>query len=249
MRRGVAGLLLAMGFYLAFLLAELPAARLLGWLPLPAGLSLSGVSGTLWQGQAAALSWRGWQVRALSWRLHLGPLLLGRPTLALSLADAAGLSGEAQLSWRGHWQIRALDLQAPAAALLAARPQPWPVTVSGKVRLQVAEAAFEPAGCLAMAGQLRWSRAMLGTPLGELQLAEPVAQLDCLQGRLVAEVQQRSTQLSLQGRGELEPRGEYRFRGSLQPGAELSPQMAQLLGQLGPRDSQGQIRLTLQGRF
>lgn len=249
MRRGLSGLLLALGLYLSFLVAELPAARLLGWLSLPPGLSLGDVSGTLWQGQVARVGWRGRQLRALSWHVSAGSLLLGRPTVQLTFTDADGLTGQAELGWLGHWRIRALDLQAPAEALLAAVPQPWPVTAGGRVRLQIDEGEFEPAGCRSLVGELRWSEARLATPLGELALVEAVAQLGCEQGRLQAELRQASPQLSLQGHAELNGQGQYRFRGTLVPGAGLPPQLASGLEQLGPRDSQGQIRLSAEGRF
>lgn len=249
MRRGLTGLLLASGLYLLFLVAELPAARLLGWLSLPPGLGLSGVSGTLWQGQMALVTWQGRQLRAVGWRLNPGSLLLGHPSARLTFADADGLSGEGELGWQGGWQIRDLDLQAPAEALLAAASVPWPVTVSGQVRLQIDEAQFEQADCRSLAGQLRWSQARLGTPLGELGLDEAVAQLGCTQGRLQADVRQSSAQLSLKGRAELGSQRQYRFSGILMPGAELAPPLAGALEQLGRRDSQGQIRLSTQGRF
>jgi len=249
MRRKLTGPLLATGLYLLFLVAELPAARLLGWLSLPPGVGLSGVSGTLWQGQVALVTWQGRRLRAVGWRLNPGSLLLGHPSAQLTFADADGLSGKGELSWRGGWQVRALDLQAPAEVLLAAAAVPWPVTVSGRVRLQIDEGQLEQANCLSLAGQVRWSQARLGTPLGELALDEAVAQLGCTQGRLQADVRQSSSQLSLKGRAELGSQGQYRFSGILEPGQELAPTLAGVLEQLGRRDSQGQIRLSAQGRF
>ena len=80
-------------------------------------------------------------------------------------------------------------------------------------------------------------------------LATAEAALSCEKGKLVARLQQGSEQLSVAGRGELDAAGNYRFEGTLTPGANLSPAFAQGVSYLGPRDSQGAIRLNYVGRF
>ncbi|WP_000816416.1 type II secretion system protein N, partial [Vibrio cholerae] len=57
---------------------HLPAQVALSPLPLPEGLELTGIEGTLWQGQAAQVRWQGMSLGDLNWDLHLSALLLGQ---------------------------------------------------------------------------------------------------------------------------------------------------------------------------
>ena len=65
------------GAYLAFLLTAFPAGTAYRWFA-PADVELSGLSGTLWSGGAAAGSIGRFPVRDFRWRLRPWSLLLGR---------------------------------------------------------------------------------------------------------------------------------------------------------------------------
>ncbi len=237
--------------YLFFLISQCPVARVLPWLPLPPGLVLSGPSGTLWQGDFEQVMWRGKLLQKVGWHLPLSSVLLFDPVIELSFKDRNTLQGQAELGWASGIRWRDVDLRADAAWLLSQAPMPLPVpvTATGDVRLQLAELIVTPQQCVTLAGNLLWRGAEVQSPMGALRLDDARAQLSCEQGKWVAKVQQDSPQLKLNGRAELDFKGNYSVQGTLTPGVELPPSFAQGMNFLGQRDSQGAIRLNYVGRL
>ncbi|MGL4752876.1 MAG: type II secretion system protein N [Aeromonadaceae bacterium] len=243
---GLAGL----ACYLLFLLAQAPVGRILPWVTLPPGVMLSGVSGTLWHGYVEQVRWQNVVLGKIEWRLPLTSVLLADPVLELTLKDRQTLSGQLELGWQGGPRVRDVALHSDAEWLLGQSPLPLPVGASGPLQLTLAEARVNLQGqCQQVQGRLQWRNAVVTSPMGELQLATAEAALSCEKGKLVARLQQGSEQLSVAGRGELDAAGNYRFEGTLTPGANLPPAFAQGVSYLGPRDSQGAIRLNYVGRF
>lgn len=250
MKRNVLIGLVAFGCYVFFLVLQCPAAKVLGWFKLPAGLVLNGPSGSLWQGELESLVWQGKTLRKLSWRVPFTSLLLFDPVLELSLADRDGLRGQAEIGWKGKsLRLRDVDLSADAEWVQSQVPYPVPFTSTGTLRLQLAELQVSQTGCEMAAGQLQWRAAGLTSPVGPVRLDTVNSSLSCEQGKLVAKLKQASSQLKLEGRGEWAFNGQYRFQGSLQPGSELPSALQGGLNMLGKRDSQGAVRLDYNGRF
>ncbi len=243
--------LFAVACYLFFLIGQCPVARVLPWLPLPPGLVLSGPSGTLWQGDLEQVLWQGKMLPKVGWRLPLTSVLLFDPVIELSFKDRNTLYGTAELGWARGMRLRDVDIQTDADWLLSQAPLrlPVPVTATGDVRLRLDELIVTPQQCVTLAGQLLWRGAEVQSPMGALRLDDVAAQLSCKQGQWVAKLTQNSKQLKLEGDGELDFKGNYKFQGKLTPGSELPDSFAQGVNFLGQRDSQGAIRLNYVGRL
>lgn len=238
--------------YLGFLIARLPADLVVRYAPLPPMVSLEGVSGTLWQGQAARLQVASESFSNLSWDLEVGSLLTLSPRVALRFGQRGGLNGEALVGWQqSRITARDLVLNMPAPWLLSRLPLrlPFPLEVAGQLQLKVDEFAQGQPWCESLYGTLDWVGARADTPAGKLDLADPSAKLLCQQGKLVAELRQSSEQVSLTGKVELMAGRQFLFQGFLKPGAELPEQMRQGLPFLGQPDSQGRYPLREQGYF
>ena len=243
--------LLVTACYLFFLVQQCPVARVLPWLPLPPELTLSGARGTLWQGEFDQISWQGKVLQNVGWQLPVSSLLLFDPVVQLQFNDKETLRGQAELGWSGGVRLRDVDLQADAAWLLSQAPVrlPVPVTAAGQLHLQLTELRMTTSACQQVDGTLLWRGAEVQSPMGALRLDDARAQLSCEQGKWVAKVQQDSPQLKLNGRAELDFKGNYSVQGTLTPGVELPPSFAQGMNFLGQRDSQGAIRLNYVGRL
>lgn len=237
--------------YLGFLVAQLPADRLVAWVPLPSGLGLQGVTGTIWQGSVARVQWQKQVLNDVAWRLPVGRLLLLSPTLELSFRDRETLRGSADVSLTrdGRWRFQDVRLETDAQQLLGRLPLPLPLQAQGRLQLQLDQGLLSREHCFELNGLLRWRQGVLETPAGPLALGETLVRLSCEQGKLQARLEQASEQLSLSGVGELAFTGDYRFKGRLIPGQTLAPELAQGLTLVGPRDSQGHIRLDISGRL
>ncbi len=251
MKRLITTGLLVTACYLFFLVQQCPVARVLPWLPLPPGLTLSGARGTLWQGEFDQISWQGKVLQKVGWQLPVSSLLLFDPVVQLQFNDRETLRGEAELGWSGGVRLRDVDLQADTAWLLSQAPlrMPVPVTAAGQLHLQLDEVQVTPTGCQSLNGTLLWRGAEVQSPMGALVLDTAKADLACKQGKVTATIKQASSQLALSGEGEIDFRGNYGFQGKLMPEPDLPAAFAQGINFLGQRDSQGAVRLNYQGRF
>jgi hypothetical protein len=84
-------LALGLGAYIAFTIAQFPAATAYRWFGgFASDLRLAGISGTIWNGEAALGSVPGLPMHDLAWRLGAAPLLLGRAAVDFDLRLADG---------------------------------------------------------------------------------------------------------------------------------------------------------------
>ena len=236
--------------YLLFLLAQLPADRLLARLPLPPALQLDGVQGTVWQGRVDTVRWQRYSLHAVRWELLVSHLLRLEPAVALKFEDRNGLLGEAQVAWQQGVVLRDVQLQADAGWLVMQSPAPLPVVPAGTLTWRDGALTVTPQGvCQSLAGRLIWQGAGVTSPFGSLDLDTVQAQLSCAKGRWQAEVKQSSTQLRTEGRAEIGNQGDYQVDAKLFPASSLAAAYRQGIEMIGPRDSQGAVRLKQSGRL
>lgn len=242
------GLLLC---YLGFLLSSLPADRVLAHVPLPPDVQVQGVQGTLWQGKVETLRWQRHALHAVHWSLLFSHWLRLAPAVALKFEDRNGLLGEAVVTWQdGVLKIDQARLQADAAWLAAQSPMPLPVALNGTLSWRDGELTVTPQGvCQRLAGSLNWQEAKVVSPFGPLDLDTAQAQLSCNKGRWQAQVKQSSSQLRTEGRVDMGVQGDYQLDARLFPASSLAAAYRQGIDMIGPRDSEGAVRVKQNGRL
>jgi hypothetical protein len=99
---------LGCGAYLAFALAQLPAATAYRWFG-PDGVILSGVSGTVWSGRAELGAIGNLPLRDVEWSVAPLALVLGRISVTLAARPPDGLV-TGSLS-AGLWDVRFTDVR------------------------------------------------------------------------------------------------------------------------------------------
>jgi general secretion pathway protein N len=147
---------LGSGAYLAFALAQIPAATAYRWLGAD-GLVLSGISGTVWSGRAELGAVGALPLRDVEWSIAPLGLVLGRVSATLAARPADGLvTGALSASFSGvrFSDVRAtlsLDALGDVLALQGARGlvsleleelvlrDGWPVAATGLLRLRALE--------------------------------------------------------------------------------------------------------------
>ncbi|MBF0625711.1 MAG: type II secretion system protein N [Magnetococcales bacterium] len=159
--------ILGLSAFFMSLLANLPASLAGRWLLdrfLP-GVTLEGVSGTIWEGQALQLQYRDFQVDAVGWRIIPGELLAGRFKGAFFFGNSDRLGGRGGLAAADAANFRLDGIQAWfALADVAALAGEIPGVKGGAMRLDLAEAAM-------VNGELTVLKATL--ELADLALAPP----------------------------------------------------------------------------
>lgn len=134
-------------------------------------LAFSGVTGSLWHGNAQQLRIGAISLVDFNWRLSPWQLPLGRAALQFQFDDGLGQrgSGAVQASATGQLQASEVSLLLPAQAL-----QPFinltGVQLHGDLQLELNDAAISNGRVERLQGRLNWSRAQVKTPLGQPQL-------------------------------------------------------------------------------
>lgn len=174
--------------YLFFLVYTLPAAHVMGRIDLGSEINLSEVSGTIWQGNASAISVNGLVVDDVDWQLSFLPLLLGKAALDI---DAGNSREPDDISFKGPVKVNLLDLNQistgqinlflPSALVISQMPLPLPVNAGGRFRVQIEELEFNQ-GCQTLTGSGQWLKAELLGMGDPLELGNFDADLSCIEG-------------------------------------------------------------------
>ena len=122
-------LLLGIGAYLLFLVVTFPAA--LAYRAIEErlnGISLSGVSGTVWSGSARRLQAGNLRLQNVRWRVRFWPLLTGRAELALGSRDEE-MRFDTLVGWSigGKRYLRELEGHVSVARIQRMTPYRVPV--------------------------------------------------------------------------------------------------------------------------
>lgn len=242
--KSAVGLLL--GAWLLWMLLTAPARLLTA--ALPAGIGVGELAGTVWQGEARDIVWRGAGLAHLRWRLAFSGAL---PGWQISFSDPSGLRGLAWLQGLSALTLRDARLIVPAGVAGRGLTQAGSVDAEGLITLEIAEARFSPAGCQQISeGRARWQDATLSSPAGSLTLASVSGKFSCTPaGALALSISQDSHQLSLSGQGTLAPDGSYAFRGTLQSRQSTPALLAALIARGGRQDEHGRTPWQLQGKW
>ena len=246
MKRGV---LIAAGIaaFLVFMVAMVPASQLAR--RMPAGVVMSGASGTIWSGRGRALAVNGRPLGGIAWSCSPWRLLVLHWSCHVTLNAAGGeVSGDLSgglgnevtgESIRGRLPIKAFE------GLVT--PHGW----SGELELDLAEIRIVKQRPAAANGTLyvRNLRApgANGQILGDFELVvgEGTVGSNALNGRL----RDLGGPLHVRGAAELGQDGHYLLSGEAAPGPGASPAIFDTLDFLGSPDSQGRRPFTIEGRL
>lgn len=238
--------LVALVAYLFFLLYLLPAAWLVHWLGLPAGMQLGQVQGTIWQGSATVAQYQNLQLQQLRWQLNGWSLLRLAPQIKIT----AGSVGEREqpyatasiaYSFSGLNMQQAL-LRLPVSQLLPLLELPLPVAASGELMVEVQDFQQGKPWCSSLAGNASWLDARLQPPTGTwLDLNSIVADLRCEQGSPVL-VTDGNNSLGLAVTAAVE-NNRLTVNGTLKPEASLPQEVHQAMQFVGRPDAQGRYTI------
>jgi general secretion pathway protein N len=235
--------------YLLILLATFPVMRVADSIEQRLeGVLLRGVSGSLWSGQAAQVTFQGQDIGAMHWQFQPLRLLTGNIEYRIELPDEhTGGSGLLDLSFGGRLHGHDLDLQLPPAGLIN-RYSRIPVVTGGSLVLHLQK--FElPPGKLptGIQGALRWQGARLSSPM-ELELGDLALDLASTGDDLVATVAEGGT-LGLSGTISLQAGGRYAVDLQLHPVSAAGDEVRGVLDTLMRRLPDGGYQLVASGNL
>lgn len=261
MRSVLPGRMLLFGLlvYLAILVLTFPASHGYAYLQSREGsagnITLAGVQGSIWSGQADAALIDGQHLESLTWRLQPWALLRGQVGLAwsLGLPEIQGEPGFAQGTTRfgldGGMVFEELEGRIPAMTV-AAMADAQALRPSGTVNLSLQDIQWDGQSLVSARGRVVWNDAgvtvLRPIPLGGLVLtletrdAEVRGLLGDAGGPLVAE-----------GLLILKHDGRYSFNAAfgVRQGAAGAAELRAALNNLGRPGGDGKYRLVQSGHL
>jgi len=223
---------------------QAPASWLAHRLSLAIGESVRVIEtqGTVWDGRGVLASPDGrWKI-PVAWHLKAAPLIHGEVEVELASQDGRDTPrGTLRLSRTG-FAAQGLVLDLPATVLESAFAGKAPATFGGEIRVEARDLAVEgPHGRGGMT--LTWERARLAAADGtSVALGTVTATVVPRDGAFVGRIANSGGDVSVDGSTTLSRSG-VALDATLAPRAGASEATARVLGQLGPPDANGAVRL------
>lgn len=241
--------LLGLVAYLGFLVASLPAAQAWRWAGDQVPAQAYGLSGTVWEGQAAVVLQDGRRLDAVQWKLAPAKLLLGRlaANVQARLPDGR-LRSEVTVAPGGRLTARQLRLDMPAPALLQ-----WlgltrlPVQVDGRLDALLRELSLEGQRLLSADGLLSWHGAVIRFGNAPLPLGEVALRLEPATGGINGTLSNQGAPIDLGGTLRLTPDGRFVLDMAVQAQGEVGEDTRRAMVLLGIPVDGSQVRARLSG--
>ncbi len=229
-------------------MVHIPASLFSGYLPKGNQFSVSGLSGTLWQGSAQSIVVLGRPFGQLDWNFSTFSLFLGRVEFDLNLSGQRQVSanGAFGYSFSGPYARNVL-MKTDASFIQSFVPSPFPIEAKGPVEIDLANYAMTTPLCDALNGNIKWP-GQLNTPMGDLDFGTVKGKMSCDNGSLVVKVENQSDALQSEVTLRLGPQiNRWGVKGWFTPGNAMPQGMKQNLNWIGSPDNQGRYNLEFNG--
>lgn len=239
---------LFIGFYLIFMLANLPASMVVGHLTLPAGVKLSAANGSLWNGSMDAVQYKTDYYSQVKWQLSPLSLLFGNISADVTFGkvrDAQSISGRGDITSNfamDEFSASNFTLRYPAADLIKKVGFNLPMEIGGKIELKLKDFASAKPYCEVLDGTMVWRKATLQGFKGEVKLGKLDAELSCKDGEVVVKVTKKNP-LGLQVTSVIGAKNKFTVNGFVKPNGDMPDEVHQAMKMLGRADSQGRFPL------
>lgn len=236
--------------YVVFLIVLLPASLVVALAPLPQGISIGGVTGTLWQGEAATVQIKDRQLEQVKWDIHALKLLTGALAADVQIGgrtSALQMKGELGWSFSGV-HVANLKLDTGHGFLLANTKLPFGAKVQGDVSLMLTEYRQGQPLCDSLAGKVFMQNANLTNQFGEYPLGSVELNLACDAGQLQLLAMEDKNQLGLTGTLLLADAGKLVVKAKIRETDFQTEDMKKALAFLGRKDAEGYYPLVWQGK-
>jgi len=227
--------------YCVFLIVKLPAIQVLPLIQLPKGISVSGVSGTIWNGYSQRVQVNGLPISKVNWSLSFFPLLLGEISADIkagNIRDIDQISAKGYVSFSGQrLQVENLLAYIPTNLVISLLPLPIPVQADGRFKVELDEIDYA-AGCQELTGKGQWLNANFRGSTGIIDLGNFNADLRCENGSVVVDVKQPNS-FGLTAKATIPANMKFKISGRFKPEANLPKEVHQAAKFFGNPDADG----------
>ena len=217
--------------YFLLLIATIPAQPVTKLVNDNSSITVRGVSGTLWNGKAYAVSINNTvQLKNTEWSFNLWKLLIGQIAADIKTQYLGNsVNAELGLSFLGRYFVNSLsaEISAQDVAELANIPL---AQLSGLVSLNIDHAKWKPGELPMASGQINWKEATI-TVSDTASLGNVVITLNESEDQLLhADINNQGGDIKITGTAELKPEADYAINIKLSPTASASSNIKRSLG-------------------
>ena len=239
-------LITAIAAYLVFLLSMLPAQPIATLINDNTPARLSGVSGSLWQGQARSLDVAGIKLTDARWNMKAWKLLLAQAALDIEARfEDQPVTGEVGATITGAVFVNTLDarLSADTVTRLANIPM---AQLSGTFDITIDHASWRQGELPEAEGKLSWKQAAV-TVAETASLGDVAITITGQDDSLHADVNNDGGDIELSGEATLNPQAEYQASMRFTPTASASRNLRKTLGMFAEKQADGSFLLNNNG--
>ena len=238
----------AVAAYLLILLATIPAKPVTELINENSPVSIQGVSGTLWDGQAYQITIdNNIQLEQTSWSFNLWKLLLGRLSLNIDTSYLSEpISAEAGSSFLGRIFVN--ELRATVSASEVGRLANIPIAkLDGAIILDIQHAQWKQGELPLATGSIKWKDASV-TVAETASLGNVLILLNESDQQLLnAEIKNEGGDIRINGNAELIAEADYAADITLAPNASASNNVKQSLGMFAKPQPNGEYNIKKSG--
>jgi general secretion pathway protein N len=238
-------------------IVHLPATFVVQHMPAVKGLTLQGITGTLWQGSAKEVSFQlnrnaPLHIGEVTWQLNLSQWLSGNAMLDVRFGrnGQLGLKGKGVVGYGLDGPFAEnLVLSMPAEKIVPWIPSPLPVVASGQVEVSIQEYHYAAPYCATAVGDIVWNSAAASTAFGGLELGQVIAQFSCQDNQITASGSQQTEQVSSQFDVEVGSNNQFSSSAWFKAEQAFPDNLRSQLKWLGNPDSQQRYRFNYSGKL
>ncbi|WOH36686.1 type II secretion system protein N [Thalassotalea fonticola] len=232
--------------YLIFLISSAPADKLITQVPLPKGVSLQGISGSVFSGKARTVTINKYTVNNIEWSVSLLSLLTFDPSITINFGDRLGsVSGSMDLSNLGpEILIENAQIIVDANEIVTQLNLPIDLNAGGQIKLNVASYGMGKPVCAVANGIILWDNANVNAMDEDIDLGSLQASLSCNKGALEVTVDPKND-LGLELTANAYSMKRVTADGYLTPGDKFPHALRPVLGFIGKKDSKGRYTIRL----
>ncbi|MCK5819553.1 MAG: type II secretion system protein N [Psychromonas sp.] len=238
--------------YLIFIVVQLPAKIIPYFIPNNAGVRLTGLEGSLWNGEAVQLSYKNqYEFTRVKWSVSWFSLFLLKIKLNVSFNNYNHqLSGKGAVSM-GFFGISLDDVivKGDAKEIINLSKQNIPAKISGPVSIVIKEAKQGKPYCSELNAQINWKNSSVISDFGSIKLNNPIVNVQCDKGEVVARLIQDSNEITVNATARLKAGYLYQLKGSIKGKNKLDPSIKKAIGWIGPKAANGSTPFSIRGKL
>jgi len=231
---------------------HIPISFALKYMPEIPGLSLASPNGTIWDGEAKNIFWRGDNFGHVRWQFQPEHLFQGNVNYHIRFGRESDMKlmgkGDVGYGFSGLYAENVV-VSIPARSVLKHISIPLPVSVTGSIELSINEYHYAQPWCRSARGTLVWNESKLSSPLGSFDLGTVISDVECQENTLRVTAEHHNRQVAGGLNAELQSNMRYDVNAWFKPGAEFPSKMISQLKWLGNPDNKGEYPFTYAGKL